>query len=51
MKQMTLPNRIEADTHKYVLDQRDQRDRRKQKGKSKHDSKKKQNVKWYDHWD
>lgn len=46
MKQMTLPNSIEADTHKDVLDQRD---RRKQKGKSKHDSKKKQNVKWYDH--
>lgn len=47
MKQSNLP-KIEADTHKDVLEQRD---RRKQKGKTKHSGKKRQDTKWFDRWD
>ena len=48
MNKMNAP-RIEADTHKEVLDQRE---RRKMNGRKKHSGgKSKQNTKWYDHWD
>lgn len=48
MKKMNAP-RIEADTHKEMLDQRE---RRKMNGRKKHSGgKSKQNTKWYDHWD
>ena len=50
VKKMNAP-RIEADTHKDVLEQRE---RRKLNGRKKHSGgagKSKQNTKWYDHWD